>query len=350
MGRFEAMIKINRRIAALAGFGAVSLLAAPVSAQAAPRKRGAGSLARLAEALGIDRAKLDSAMATARAQGLQDRVAAGELSQQQAGDLRERGQSRLPSRQGRRRGGQHRRRPRVVLGGAKQELHDATNAALANTLGYATVDELKQAQRGTFLVDLAADKGISSEQLEQAKRAAAQPILDRLVNEETLTRQQADQLLERLARVVTPSPTARAHQAVRQAMHEAFAKQLGYSNADELNQAVQDGVNPRALIEEKGLSREQLSAAQQDAAKAALDSLVNAGTLTRDQADTFLARRKPLRFGRSSMASVSGSATEVAVKYCRICGQVTPRTAAVCSRCGGTTFSDVPVRGTFGQF
>ena len=358
MGRFEPMVKINRRIAALAGVGAVTLLATPVSAQAVSRKRGAGSLDRLAEALGIDRAKLASAMATARAQDLQDRVAAGELSQQQADDLRERGQSRLPSRQGRRRGGQRRRGPRVALGGARQELHDATNAALANTLGYATVDELKQAKRGTFLVDLAADKGISSEQLEQAKRAAAQPILDRLVNEETLTRPQADQLLERLARVVTPSPTARAHQAVRRAMHEAFAKQLGYSNADELNKAVQDGVDPRALIEEKGLSREQLSVAQQDAAKAVLDSLVNAGTLTREQADTFLergtrgfrSRRKPQRFGRSSMASASETATGSAVKYCQICAQVTPRTAAVCSRCGGTTFSDVPVRGTFGQF
>ena len=169
------MVKINRRIAALAGVGAVTLLATPVLAPAVPRKRGAG-----------------------------------------------------------------------------KELHDATTAALANTLGYATVDALKQAQRSTFLVDLAADKGISSEQLEQAKRAAAQPILDRLVNEETLTRQQADQLLERLARVVTPSPTARAHQAVRRAMHEAVAKQLGYSNTDALNKAVQDGVNPRALIQEKG--------------------------------------------------------------------------------------------------
>ena len=310
------MVKINRRIAALAGVGAVTLLATPVLAQAVPRKRGAGYLDRLAEALGIDRAKLDSAMATARAQALQDRVTAGQLTQQQADDLRERGQSRLPGRQGKRRGGHRRRRgPKVALGGAKKELYDATNAALANTLGYATVEELKQAQRGTFLVDLAADKGISSEQLEQTKRAAAQPILDKLVNEETLTRQQADQLLERLARVTTPSPTARAHQAVRQAMHEAFAKQLGYSNADALNKAVQDGVNPRALVQEKGLSREQLRAAQQDAAKAALDSLVTASTLTREQADTFLerrtrgyrsrrwSRRKPQRFGRPSPAS-----------------------------------------------
>ena len=309
------MVKINRRIAALAGVGAVTLLATPVLAQAVPRKRGAGYLDRLAEALGIDRAKLDSAMATARAQALQDRVAAGELSQQQADDLRERGQSRLPGRQGKHRGGHRRHGPKVALGGAKKELHDATNAALANTLGYATVEELKQAQRGTFLVDLAADKGISSEQLEQTKRAAAQPIIDRLVNEETLTRQQADQLLERLARATTPSPTARAPQAVRRAMHEAFAKQLGYSNADALNKAVQDGVNPRALVQEKGLSREQLRAAQQDAAKAALDSLVTASTLTREQADTFLerrtrgyrsrrwSRRKPQRFGRPSPAS-----------------------------------------------
>ena len=31
-----------------------------------------------------------------------------------------------------------------------------------------------------------------------------------------------------------------------------------------------------------------------------------------------------------------------AAKYCRNCGQVNPRAAALCSRCGGTTFSDVP--------
>ena len=31
-----------------------------------------------------------------------------------------------------------------------------------------------------------------------------------------------------------------------------------------------------------------------------------------------------------------------AAKYCRNCGQVNPRASALCSRCGGTTFSDVP--------
>lgn len=42
------------------------------------------------------------------------------------------------------------------------------------------------------------------------------------------------------------------------------------------------------------------------------------------------------------MASVSETATGPAAKYCQNCGQVNPRTSALCSRCGGTTFSDVP--------
>ena len=38
----------------------------------------------------------------------------------------------------------------------------------------------------------------------------------------------------------------------------------------------------------------------------------------------------------------SEGASGPAAKYCRNCGQVNPRAAALCSRCGGTTFSDVP--------
>ena len=49
-----------------------------------------------------------------------------------------------------------------------------------------------EAASGKFLFDLAAEKNVTIEQLEEARRTAAQPILDGLVNDETLTRERAD--------------------------------------------------------------------------------------------------------------------------------------------------------------
>ena len=293
------MVKVNRRIAALVGLGGVAALATPALAQGLPGRSRTSYLDRVAEALGIERSRLDGAIESARSQALQDLVDAGQLTQEQADQIRERGGRGLPGGRGfPGRHGHGYRGPKSALGGVMTEVKDAVNAATASTLGYADIDALKQDARGKFLVDLAAEKGVSIEQLEQARRAAAQPIIDGLVNDETLTREQADQMLEHIAQVSEPSGTARAHAAVRQAMQDALANQLGYNSAEELAEAVKGGTSLRALAEEKGVTTEQLRTAQQEAASAALDDLVSAGTLTREQADAYLERLTPGRRSR----------------------------------------------------
>ena len=178
------------------------------------------------------------------------------------------------------------------------ELTEAVNAATATALGYDDVDALKEAASGKFLFDLAAEKNVTIEQLEEARRTAAQPILDGLVNDETLTREQADQILERVVKVHEPSAEDRAKMAVSMAMKEAIATQLGYESVEALGEAM-EGKSLQALAIEKGVTPEQLQTAQQEAAETALDELVSAGTITREEADSYLARLAWSREGRA---------------------------------------------------
>ena len=184
-----------------------------------------------------------------------------------------------------------------ALGGKMTELTEAVNAATATALGYDDVDALREAASGKFLFDLAAEKDVTIEQLEQARRTAAQPILDGLVNDETLTREQADQLLERVVKVHEPSAMQRAHIAVGQATREATATKLGYDSTEALAEGLKEK-SLRALAVEQGVTPEQLQMAQQEAAETALDNLVSAGTITREEADSYLVQLAWSRSGR----------------------------------------------------
>ena len=281
------MVKINRRKAALAGvgvagLGGVAVLATPALAHGGNGGNRDGYLDRLAAALGIERSQLDSAIQSAREQARADGIG-GRGGKGFGGHRGKRGRGRGGFKPG--------------LRGKMSELTEAVNAATATALGYADVDALKEAASGKFLFDLAAEKNVTIEQLEQARRTAAQPILDGLVNDETLTREQADQLLERVAKVHEPSAEDRAKMAVSMAMKEAIATQLGYESVEALGEAM-EGKSLAALAIEKGVTPEQLETAQQEAAATALDNLVSAGTITREQADSYLARIAWSRSGR----------------------------------------------------
>lgn len=287
------MVKINRRKAALAGvgvagLGGVAVLATPALAHGGNGGNRDGYLDRLAAALGIERSQLDSAIQSAREQARADGIGG-------RGGKGFGGRGGKHGRGGKRGRGWH--GSKSALAGKMSELTEAVNAATATALGYADVDALKEAASGKFLFDLAAEKNVTIEQLEQARRTAAQPILDGLVNDETLTREQADQLLERVAKVHEPSAEDRAKMAVSMAMKEAIATQLGYESVEALGEAL-EGKSLAALAIEKGVTPEQLETAQQEAAATALDNLVSAGTITREQADSYLARIAWSRSGR----------------------------------------------------
>ena len=226
------MVKINRRKAALAGvgvagLGGVAVLAAPALAHDGSGGNRNGYLDRLAAALGIERSQLDSAIQSAREQARADGI--GGRGGKGFGGHRGRGHRGKCGR------GWH--GSKSALGGKMAELTEAVNGATATALGYADVDALKEAASGKFLFDLAAEKNVTIEQLEQARRTAAQPILDGLVNDETLTREQADQLLERVVKVHEPSAEDRAKMAVSMAMKEAIATALGYESVEALGEA-----------------------------------------------------------------------------------------------------------------
>ncbi len=287
------MVKINRRIAALtgvgvAGLGGVAVLATPALAHGGNGENRNAYLDRLAAALGIERSQLDTAIQSAR-------------DQAQADGIGRRGGKGFGGRGGKHgRGGKRGRGwhgPKSALAGKMSELTEAVNGATATALGYEDVAALREAARGKFLFDLAAEKNVTIEQLEQARRTAAQPILDGLVNDETLTREQADQILERVVKVREPSAMERAHIAVGQAMREATATQLGYDSTEALAEAMKEK-SLAALAVEKGVTPDDLQTAQQAAAETTLDNLVSAGTITREEADSYLARLAWSREGR----------------------------------------------------
>ena len=106
------MVKVNRRIAALtgigvAGLGGVALLAAPALAHGGNGGNRNGYLDRLAAALGIERSSLDTAIESARNQTLQARVEAGEITQEQADRIRERGSKGFGGHRGKHGRGRH---------------------------------------------------------------------------------------------------------------------------------------------------------------------------------------------------------------------------------------------------
>ena len=279
------MVKINRRIAALtgigvAGLGGVAVLATPALAHGGNGGNRDGYLDRLAAALGIERSQLDTAIQSSR-------------DQAQADGIGENGGKGFFGH----RGGRGWHGSKSALGGKMTELTEAVNAATATALGYDDVDALREAASGKFLFDLAAEKDVTIEQLEQARRTAAQPILDGLVNDETLTREQADQLLERVVKVHEPSAMQRAHIAVGQATREATATKLGYDSTEALAEGLKEK-SLRALAVEQGVTPEQLQMAQQEAAETALDNLVSAGTITREEADSYLVQLAWSRSGR----------------------------------------------------
>ena len=284
------MVKINRRKAALAGvgiagLGGVAVLAAPALAHGGSGGNRDGYLDRLAAALGIERSQLDTAIQSLRDQAQVDGlVGSGDKG---FGGFRGRGRGR----------GWH--GSKSALAGKMAELTEAVNGATATALGYDDVAALREAARGKFLFDLAAEKNVTIEQLEEARRTAAQPILDGLVNDETLTREQADQILERVVKVREPSAMEHAHIAVGHAMREATATQLGYDSTEALAEALKEK-SLTALAVEKGVTPEQLRTAQQEAAETALDDLVSAGTITREEADSYLVRLAWSREGRAS--------------------------------------------------
>jgi hypothetical protein len=170
------------------------MLTTQASAQTQPQQQTSLTsvfLDKLASALGIQRSALDSAITTAANGTVDQELAAGNLTDEQATRLRERiaAGEFLGTRVGGRHGG-----GRGDVAGVRQAMYDAA----ASTLNI-TVDEFKtQLRSGQTLAQIAQANNSTEQAVVDAALAAAKTKLDEAVAAGTLTREQADAAYTRL--------------------------------------------------------------------------------------------------------------------------------------------------------
>jgi lambda repressor-like predicted transcriptional regulator len=311
------VVKRTRWLAAAAlavVLGGGAALAATGSSNPAPDFVG-----DVAERLGISRDKLEDAIEDATIARIDAAVAAGEITKEEAEELKERVRSGdvaavPPSFRG----------PGPGVGplpapGAFAPGRLAGTDLLATAADYLGMDEtdVREALRdGGSLADLAKDKGKSIDGLKQALRDAIRKDADQAVDDGALTKEQADRLVQKLSRAVDefvekggcpglefgfpgqgfghgpPAPLERG--IVPGAfpgtdLMETAADYLGMDGAD-LREALSDGRSLANLAKDKGKSVDGLKQALRDAIRRDADRAVEDGALTKQQADRLVAK------------------------------------------------------------
>jgi hypothetical protein len=186
----------------------------------------------LATALGITVEELDAAQEAAHAAALQQAVAEGLITQEEAD---------------------------AILSGEGRRFH--RHGLRGSDIDY---DAL-----------LAAELGISVEELEAAEDEARASALDAAVAEGLLTQEQAD-LIE-------------AREALREYVdREAILAEALGMTAEELEAAKAEGQSLSDIIEAQGLDAETVRAEMQAGYEAAVEQAVTDGVITREQADAIL--------------------------------------------------------------
>lgn len=138
-------------------------------------------LDKLADTLGIDRAKLDQAMNAAGNQAVDQALEDGKINQQQADQMRSRiGKNGWPFCGGMRMGS-----GKMGAGGFMKPLADA--------LGMTPQDLQAALKQGKTVTDLAAAKGLTVAQVQDKVLAGVKSQLDQAVKDGKLTQDKADQ-------------------------------------------------------------------------------------------------------------------------------------------------------------
>ena len=164
---------------------ALGLAAVGVGASFAQQDNGTAStfLAKVAAKLGISEDKLKTAVDEAYSETIDEQVAAGRLTQDQADRLQERGFDLAPMFGPR--GG------RFPLGGVHL-MESATTV-----LGISVDDLMTQLKDGKSLADVAEAQGVSVETLKTGLLAQVKTELDTLVSDGKITQSQADNIYSR---------------------------------------------------------------------------------------------------------------------------------------------------------
>jgi ribosomal protein S20 len=148
---------------------------------------------KLAGALGIDRAKLEAALKTAANQTVDQALQGGQITQQQADQMRSRISQGFPFFG-------------MKMGGGKNGAGGGFRACLkpfSDALGMAPREVISALRSGKKVSDLAAAKRMTVGQVQEKMLAAAKARLDQAVKSGKLTQIQANQTYSRLQQNIT---------------------------------------------------------------------------------------------------------------------------------------------------
>jgi polyhydroxyalkanoate synthesis regulator phasin len=300
------MLNGRRRWLALGALAAVLALGGGVAVAAA----GAGDdgfLAGVAKRLGISEDKLSDAIRDESIARIDEAVQDGDLTEEQGKRLKERFRSGEPLGPL----GPNLAKPGFGFGGERGlgRIFDAAGdqlEAAADYLGLTRDELFEQLSEGDSLADIAKEQDKSVDGLKTALRNALKKDVDEAVADGDLTREQADELydklaggIDRLVEVGLPKFFGRGLDFGFEKggfgfsfgfgpggsdMLEAAADYLGLTEA-QLREQLRDGDSLGDVAKEKGKSVEGLETALRNALKQDLDERVEDGDLTREQAD-----------------------------------------------------------------
>ncbi len=297
----------RRTLLAGALFGVLALAGAgAVMAQQSGESDGTSFLDRVAAKLGIDRPKLDQAIKDVRTEQIDEAVASGDLSQEQADALKERLDD-LPADPGFGHGWGRgdfgfRANGHAFGFGFKSGfgLGDA-KARLAEFLGI-TEDQLEDELEadGATLATVAEAHGKSRDELKSFIQNEAGAKLDEAVADGKLTQEQADAIEQRLGENVDAlidgtRPAFAGHRfggfpglpGLGEAK-EKLAEFLGITEEQLRDELAADDATLASVAGAHGKSRDELKSFIETEAKTALDEAVASGALTQDRADDIL--------------------------------------------------------------
>jgi hypothetical protein len=172
----------------------------------------------------------------------------------------------------------------------------ATVAGLAVAGGGAAVAASQNDSSSSFFDSLAQHLGISSEELEDAARAAGLDQVDAAVEEGRITEAEADRLRSRIESGELPPFFGRApfggHHGKVHALGDHFSAAADYLglSVEQLRERLENGRSLADVAESEGKSVDGLKQAILDEARENLDEAVAEERLTREQADAALER------------------------------------------------------------
>jgi hypothetical protein len=169
---------------------------------------------------------------------------------------------------------------------------EAHQEALAAALGI-SVDDLQSAiEDSTSYEELLSNLGVTQEEFDAAQQAAREAAIQQMVDDGTITQEQADRMLEGGFGPRDGDGFPGPHDGLRgpgdnEAHQEALATALGIS-VDDLQSAIDDSTSYEELLSNLGVTQEEFDAAQQTARETLIQQMVDDGTITQEQADRML--------------------------------------------------------------